>query len=87
MSELHAIPAYARYLPPDGDELTALITLQRDSVAAGTGAGQLTDLELRVRTPQVARVISVEQVAPATRDLTTARLAITEQVAGYPSAI
>lgn len=86
MLELRATPSYIRYLPPDGDELLAVVTLGRDAEVAqrSDDDSELNELELRVRTPQVTRLLSVEQVEPTRVDLTGARVEITEQVGGYP---
>lgn len=86
MLELQAIASYIRYLPPDGDELLAIVTLAYDPDVAqpNDDDSEPTELELRVRTPQVTQLLSVERVEPAKVDLTNARVEITEQVGGYP---
>jgi hypothetical protein len=38
MFELRATPSYIRYLPPDGDELLAVVTLGRDADVAQRSA-------------------------------------------------
>jgi hypothetical protein len=86
MLELRATVSYIRYLPPDGDELLAVVTLGRNADVAqrSDDNGEPGELELRVRTPQVTRLLSVEQVEPTRVSLTGERVEITQQVGGYP---
>jgi hypothetical protein len=86
MPELRATPSYIRYLPPDADELLAIVTLGRNADLAQPSDDDsgTAELELRVRTPQVTRLVSVEQVEPTRVELTGVRVEITEQVGGYP---